>query len=94
MQLYKINEDLTVSTEAWSNFRAWGHEVRAFYKGREVEKNNIRYFNRTWERYTYETALLGLVDKLDKKNKVPLKDRLLLYKTIKNSQVDFTRLPN
>lgn len=66
MKIYKITENLSISGEVYSNSNAWGHEVKAFWRGREVEKNRVRYYNRTWERYAFETAWSGLLDKLDK----------------------------
>jgi len=76
MIIKKITEDLSVSGEVYSNSRAWGHEVKAFFRGREVEKNRVRYYNRTWERYTFETAWEGLLSKLDKESYIPLADRV------------------
>ena len=85
MILKEINKNLTISGDVYSNSRAWGHEVKAFYHGREIAKNRIRYYNRTWERFEFESAWMGLVDKLDKDDIVPLKDRLQLVKAIKNN---------
>lgn len=52
--------------------------------GKRLKKNRVRYYNRTWERYQFETALSGLVDKLDKEKVIPLSDRIALSKAIKN----------
>lgn len=38
MEIKKINEKLSVGCEVYSNSRAWGHQVKAFYNGQEVEK--------------------------------------------------------
>lgn len=83
MIIKKINDDLLITGEVYSNSRAWGHEVRAIYLGRVVEKHRVRYHNRTWERYQFESAWLGLVDKLDKSESIPLKDRIALARFIK-----------
>lgn len=71
----KITEELTITGEVYSNSRAWGHEVRAIWNGREVAKNRVRYYNRTWERYQFETAWNGLLEKLDKESLIPLSAR-------------------
>ena len=81
MIIRKINDNLQITGEVYSNSRAWGHEVKAIYHGREVEKNRVRYYNRTWERYQFESAWQGLLAKLDQKSKegawsVPLSDRV------------------
>lgn len=81
----KITDNLSITGEVYSNSKAWGHEVKAIYHGREIEKNRIRYHNRTWERYQFESAWRGLTDKLDKTNAIPLSERLALARAIKNN---------
>lgn len=41
----------------WENSNAWGHEVRLVKGGIEVAKARVRYYNRTWERYTFQSAM-------------------------------------
>lgn len=90
MQYIKnITEELAVGAESWERSNAWGHEAKAFWCGREVAKARIRYYNRTWERYQFESVLLSLVDKLDNEKFVPLKDRFELYKQIKEASWRF-----
>jgi len=78
MIIKKINDKLQITGEVYSNSRAWGHEVRAIYNGIEVAKNRVRYYNRTWERYQFESAWTGLLYKLDIDSIIPLADRYLL----------------
>lgn len=85
MQIIKITDNLSISGEVYSNSRAWGHEAKAFYNGREIEKNRIRYYNRTWERYQFESCFYGLLDKLDKNKQIPLFDRIELARYIKKA---------
>lgn len=51
--------------ESWSTSNSWGHETHLFMgSGRfnsEISKNKVRYYNRTWERFTYETCMLGAI---------------------------------
>lgn len=84
MTTHTVNKDITITCETYSNSRAWGHEVRCIYKGNEIEKNRIRYYNRTWEPYVYYDAMLGLVDKLDKEARLPLRDRIAMARYIKS----------
>jgi hypothetical protein len=83
MIIKKINDRLSITGEVYSNSRAWGHEVRAIYNGSEYTKNRVRYYNRTWERYQFESAWQGLLDKLDKENFIPLADRVALALALK-----------
>lgn len=84
MQLYKIDENLTLSGEVYSNSKAWGHEVKLFINGYERAKHRVRYYNRTWERYQFESAFSGLVDKIDKENVISLADRYKIAQYIKS----------
>lgn len=49
---------------SWETSRAWGHEVRLHLNGDEVCKYRIRYYNRTWESYCYQSCMKCAVDKL------------------------------
>ena len=55
--------------EGWSNSRAWGHRVVLFENGREIDEAKIRYYNRTWESYTYETCMLCSIDDIEETEK-------------------------
>ncbi len=48
--------------EGWSNSRGWGHEVHLFRDGWEIAENRIRYYNRTWENYRFQSCMLGAID--------------------------------
>ena len=90
MQLRKITDSLEISGEVYSTSQAWGHEVRAFYNGQEIAKHRVRYYNRTWERYQFESAFLGLMGKLDQASQeagawsLPLSERVKLAQAIRN----------
>lgn len=47
--------------EGYSNSRAWGHRVILFEGSREMADVKIRYYNRTWECYTFQTTMLKAV---------------------------------
>lgn len=60
---YQIeNDNYEFVCEGWSNSRAWGHEVHLFRNGWEIAENRIRYYNRTWENYRFQTCMLGAID--------------------------------
>ena len=83
MIIRKINDDVSIACETYSNSRAWGHIARCIYRGQEIEQARARYYNRTWERYQFESVMCGLVDKLDKTKAIPLADRVAMYQNIK-----------
>lgn len=83
MQIKKINDNLYIACEAFSNSKNWGHRAVAIYKGREIASKKVFYQNRTWERYQFETVMACLIDVLDNQKIVPLADRLQAYNLIK-----------
>jgi len=43
--------------EGYSNSRAWGHRVVLLENGIEKADVKIRYYNRTWECYKFQTTM-------------------------------------
>lgn len=78
-----INENTKIFCRSFSTRSSWGHIAWCEYKGKVVEQVKVRYYNRTWERYQYETVMLLLVDKMDKNNTIPLSDRYAMVINIK-----------
>ena len=51
--------------DGWSNSRAWGHLVVLMDdRGVEISRCKIRYYNRTWEAWRFQSACRGAVDNL------------------------------
>ena len=40
----------------------WGHKVKLLKNGYEIARQKIRYYNRTWETYTYQTTMNSCVN--------------------------------
>lgn len=72
------------------NFHCWTtdtkngfcHHVWAVGGGKDYEHTRVSYFNRTWESFQYETALLHAVEKFPKILRAPL--RLEIQAVAKN----------
>ena len=58
------------------------HHVYTVGGGKENEHSRVSYYNRTWESFEYETALLHAVEKFPKNLRVPL--RLEIQAVAKN----------
>lgn len=52
----------TLVCETWNTRTSWGHEV-ILYRNEtfEVDRAKIRYYNRTWECYLYQSAILKVI---------------------------------
>lgn len=56
---------------------AWGHEAVLLFNNHEQERQKTRYYNRTWERWTFETAgknvIYKAIEQCEKRAKSNLK---------------------
>ena len=50
--------------ETWETYHAWGHKTTLFIDDIERATKKIRYYNRTWECYTYQTTMRCCIDDL------------------------------
>ena len=48
--------------ESWSNSNGWGHKTTVFKNGYDYEPHKVKYLNRTWEMYTYQTCMSGAIE--------------------------------
>ena len=61
--------------EYYETSRSWGHKVTMFKNGIEYETNKVRYYNRTWEMWTYQSAISGAIyTAIDKREKRLIED--------------------
>ena len=73
----KSGREYNIVNEYWETSRAWGHKSTLVAPWGEVESHKVRYYNRTWERYTYETCMSGLIETILEDN---LKSYITQYK--------------
>ena len=81
----KSGREYNIVNETWETSRAWGHKSTLIAPWGEVESRKVRYYNRTWERYTYESCMSGLIETI-------LEDNLKSYITQYKEKNDITRL--
>lgn len=48
--------------ESWSNSNGWGHKTTIIRNSYDYEPHKVRYYNRTWESYTFQTCMSGAVE--------------------------------
>ena len=73
----KSGREYNIVNEYWENSRAWGHKSTLIAPWGEVESRKVKYLNRTWERYTYESCMSGLINTILEDN---LKSYITQYK--------------
>ena len=73
----KSGREYNIVNETWETSRAWGHKSTLIAPWGEVESRKVKYINRTWERYTYESCMSGLINTILEDN---LKSYITQYK--------------
>lgn len=53
----KYGNVVEIVSETWKTRNAWGHKSTLFINGYEESVAKIRYYNRTWESYTYQKSM-------------------------------------
>ncbi len=56
--------DFSFYCSTWKTRNSWGHEVRLFIDGNQMEMVKLRYYNRTWESYEFRTAIRLVITKI------------------------------
>lgn len=56
-----MGKQFSIYAESWSNSRAWGHKAVLKINDYQTWENKIRYYNRTWERYQYESVIHSVI---------------------------------
>lgn len=71
----------TFVCESWCTRNSWGHEVTLYKNDTfKVGHTKIRYYNRTWESYMYQSAIKNVIyDVLEKIKTAAKKYFLTLY---------------
>ena len=73
----KSGKEYNIVNEYWETSNSWGHKSTLIAPWGEVESHKVRYYNRTWESYTYESCMSGLLNSILEND---LKDYITQYK--------------
>ena len=79
MRVFKINNKISVVCQSESTRYGFRHLATLIYNGYEQETAKACYYNRTWERYTFESVLKRLLSKtttLSEKEKKIYKNKI------------------
>lgn len=50
--------------DSWSTSNAWGHKTNVIRNGYDYGTHKHRYYNRTWESYTYQSCMYGAIEEI------------------------------
>lgn len=57
----KKGNKIELVNESWSTSRSLGHKTNVIINGCDYGEHKVRYYNRTWEMYTYQTCMSGAI---------------------------------
>lgn len=56
-----FNQEIIFINDTWETSNAWGHKSVLWIDGVEIATNKVRYYNRTWEAYQYQSCMCGII---------------------------------
>ena len=72
MEIRKVNgkkgNKIELVNESWSTSRSWGHKTNVIVNGYDYGEYKVRYYNRTWENYTFQSCMTGAIAKVMRYN--------------------------
>lgn len=58
----KLMGNITIFADGWHTRYSWGHTAEISVGFNTVAKYRIRYYNRTWESYRFQSAIHGALE--------------------------------
>lgn len=62
MQVFKIDNKINIACYTGSTLNGFKHTAELLLNGSVVSTTKILYYNRTWERYQYESVMRKLIN--------------------------------
>lgn len=50
-------KNFTILCDYWGTRNSWGHEAALYVDSKKIKSYKIRYYNRTWEAYTFQSVI-------------------------------------
>ena len=76
--------EFTFACESWNDRTSWGHKVTLYKNNAIISTAKIRYYNRTWERYQYQSVIKSVIFNIIARIKADLK---IYFKRLHNYKV-------
>ena len=64
----KKGHKIELVNDSWSTSNSWGHKTNVLINGCDYGEHKVRYYNRTWEMYTYQTCMSGAIREIMENN--------------------------
>lgn len=81
---FRLSECITIDCETYETRYSWGHKAYLLIDGQQEAYTKYVYYNRTWESYTYQSILGGIVEKACTMKLISKEDKAKYQAIIKN----------
>lgn len=60
---FELDNQYRITCWTYETRYSWGHYAELYQNGSRIDDTKYTYYNRTWESYTYQSIIHGLIDK-------------------------------
>lgn len=61
MKIFKLNSTYSIVCDSIGNRSGFKHEATLTRNGEQIDSTKVQYYNRTWERYEFQTVICNLL---------------------------------
>lgn len=54
-------KSFTILCDYWETRNSWGHKAELYEDFNKIKSYKVRYYNRTWERYTFQSVIKACI---------------------------------
>jgi len=90
MRIFKITEHIEVVCDSEKTRSGFRHLATLMIDGNERENDKVCYQNRTWERFEFQSVLIGVVNKANKNKIISNEERELCMKFAEGDHTDWS----
>lgn len=90
MRIFKITPKIEVVCRSEKTRYGFRHLATLMIDGREVENDKACYYNRTWERFEFQSVIIGVVNKAHKNKIISDAERKVCMKYVEEDKTDWS----
>lgn len=90
MRIFKITKEIEVVCKSEKTRSGFRHLATLFKDGQEVQDGKCVYYNRTWEKFEFQSVLYNVVEKAVKNKLLSEEEEKLCKEFIEGDQTDWS----
>ena len=64
--IFKVSDNIIIECKSEADRTAFHHKVQVIVDGVKGKSYRVQYFNRTWEAWQFQSAIMGLAERIGK----------------------------